>query len=533
MLSGFDTPVTDTVSHARALAAARAPWGLCVFAHQLDTVARVVNELGGSAILADEVGLGKTIEAGLIRAELDGRESLDRTLVLAPAGLVRQWRREWREKFGWVSADRPGPSPGIYVLSLDTAKRDPWRSAIQGCTWDLVVVDEAHHLKNPRTLNHDLVAGLSRRHLLLLTATPMENQLTELYTLVNLVRPGLFGSYLRFYRQFILDKRTPKNAAELRALLAQVMVRSERRVLGGQSPGREVTLCPVRLSEEEAALYRRLSALLSAEYRARIAQQAPVLPILTLERELCSSPQTLLPTLARADWLGRERAGLMEQCRRIGDPAKARALVDLVRRIADRVVVFTEFRSTQEMLVERLRRAGLEAQGFHGQLSPADREECLDWFHGPRRILVSTEAGGQGLNLQWCHHLVNYDLPWNPMRIEQRIGRLHRIGQTQTVRIYNLVVVDTVEEEILRLLHEKIDLFRQVIGELDVIVRHLERRGKSLESRLLNIFLTSDDRAEVQERLDQLAREFWAARRRLTWPEPDGGHGTLAREGSG
>ena len=116
------------------------------------------------------------------------------------------------------------------------------------------------------------------------------------------------------------------------------------------------------------------------------------------------------------------------------------------------------------------------------------------------------------------------------MRIEQRIGRLHRLGQTHTVQIYNLVVVDTVEEHILRLLHEKIDLFRQVVGELDVIVRHLERRGPSLESRLLNIFLTAEDQRTVSDRLDQLAREFLAVRRRLAWPSAEESAEPLASE---
>lgn len=514
----------------RAFVRDRMAHGLIVYPHQVQTVSKVVEDLGGSGILADEVGLGKTIEAGLVRAELMHREDLGPTLVLAPAGLVGQWRREWRDKFGWTAATTLDPAASVTILSLDTGKRPRQRQDLAAVRWGLVVVDEAHHLKNPRTLNHELVSGLSRRHLLLLTATPMENQLTELYTLVNLVQPGLFGPYLRFYRQFILDKRTAKNATALRHLLDQVMVRHQRQDLEGTWPQREVTLCPVRLSATEAVLYRALSDRLRREYRARLRDRAPVLPILTLQRELCSSPAALEPTLARADWLGPDRGVLLDQCRRIGESAKARALVDLVRRIGDRVVVFTEYRATQEMLVNRLREADVEVGAFHGALTPAAREACLGWFRRPRTAMIATEAGGQGLNLQWCHHLINYDLPWNPMRIEQRIGRLHRLGQTHTVQIYNLVVVDTVEEHILRLLHEKIDLFRQVVGELDVIVRHLERRGPSLESRLLNIFLTAEDQRTVSDRLDQLAREFLAVRRRLAWPSAEESTEPLASE---
>ena len=141
----------------------------------------------------------------------------------------------------------------------------------------------------------------------------------------------------------------------------------------------------------------------------------------------------------------------------------------------------------------------------------------ITWFREGDHVLVSTEAGGQGLNLQFCHQLINFDLPWNPMRIEQRIGRVHRMGQKHPVEIYNLFTMDTIEENILHLLHEKIDLFRHVIGELDVILRHLERRG-TLEKRLLDIFFWEDDRTVIEERMDALGEEFMAARRRMAWP---------------
>jgi SNF2 family DNA or RNA helicase len=491
--------------------------GLAIYPYQIETALKVVNDLDGSAILADEVGLGKTIEAGLIRAELSARAGVQRTLVLAPAGLVPQWRREWQEKFGWPSGSTPNHGM-ITMMSLDTAKRPPVAREVSSIAWDLVVVDEAHHLKNPRTLNHDLVAGLDRRHLLLLTATPMENQLTELYNLVTLVKPGLFGSYLKFYRQFIFDKRTPKNATELRQLLAQVMVRHQRCDVGASLPPREVTLLPIPLGDEERHLYDRLTEHLRREYRNRLSAQGSVLPLLTMQRELCSSPQALLPTLRAADWLGPGQAELVHLAEGLRESAKARAVADLIRYLDDKVLVFTEFRSTQDLLVNRLLAQGIPARAFHGGVNPDQRQTLITWFRHHGRVLVSTEAGGQGINLQFCRHVVNFDLPWNPMRIEQRIGRVHRLGQERAVQIYNLFAMGTVEEDILFLLHEKIDLFRQVVGELDVILRHLEKKGKSLESRLLNILMTAGDRREVNLRMDQLAREFLAVRRRLSWP---------------
>lgn len=517
---GGTAPINLGGLHAAAYIRERQKAGLRLYPHQVETVRRVVEDLDGSAILADEVGLGKTIEAGLVRAELVARGLEGPTLVLTPAGLVGQWQREWYEKFNWRLETHPERRGDGFIQSLDLAKRSPFRDALARVRFGLVIVDEAHRLKNARTQNHELVASLKCQHLVLLTATPMENQLTELYQLVNLVKPGLFGSYLRFYRQFILDKRTPKNAAELRELLGQVMVRHQRHEVGDQWPEREVTLCPLRLSGEERTLYDHLSARLRSEYRTRRRDDTSILPVLTLQRELCSSPDALRPTLTQADWLGPDQDLFLGELDQIRQPAKARSTVELIRSLGEQVVVFTEFRGTQERLVERLRAAGVESLAFHGGLPVRERDRRLHWFRDGGQVLVSTEAGGQGLNLQWCHHLINYDLPWNPMRIEQRIGRLHRIGQEHTVRIFNLVTVDTVEEHILWLLHEKIDLFRQVVGELDVILRHLERRRGSLESRMLAILMEEEDQVRLNERLDQLGREFTATRNRLSWPDP-------------
>lgn len=524
------TPTDEVLEHAaRSLMcwpdiARRRDHGLVFHRYQVESVIRVVHDLEGSGILADEVGLGKTIEAGLIVSELRARGLVERVLILVPAGLITQWIEELSEKFGFEAKRSPKDQGWLWVLSIDTAKRPPLCHQLQYVEWDLVIVDEAHHLKNPDTQNYQLVAGLNRRHLLLLTATPMQNQLNELYILVNLVRPGHFGSYLKFYRQFILDKRTPKNAAALRRLLATVMVRNQRREVGFKLPPREVLMYPIDLSPPERKLYRELTSALRAEYHERAGQAGTtLLPLIMMQRELCSTPAALLPTLARQDWLGPRRDELLDLAGSITEPKKVQEVVRLCRNAPGRLLIFTEFRASAEVLVARLRAVGLDAEGFHGGLNARAKDAVIEWFReGPERILVSTEAGGQGLNLQFCHRLLNFDLPWNPMRIEQRIGRVHRLGQSRPVEIVNLFSRETVEEDILRLLHEKIDLFRRVIGELDVILRHLERRG-SLEHRLLDIFFGERDREEVEQRLDQLGQEFVAARRRLSWPDGDPG----------
>jgi SNF2 family DNA or RNA helicase len=492
--------------------------GLKLHRYQIDSVLTVVNRLEGRAILADEVGLGKTIEAGLIIAELKAQGRVNQVLILVPAGLVFQWAQELRDKFGWLACDSVHDSGWLWIFSIDKAKKFPLYQHLQYVPWDLVIVDEAHHLKHTGTLNYRLVEGLESRFLVLLTATPMENELNELYTLVNLVKPGLFSNYLRFYRQFILDKRTPKNARALKKLLAKVMVRNRRQEVGLDLPPREVSLLPIVLSPQERQLYDTMTHALKEEYRYRLKGSQTVLPLITLQRELCSSPQALIPTLESSDWLGALQEELITLARSINNTSKIRAVIDLIRARPGHILIFTEYRATQAAIVNALLQAGVTAEVFHGGLSRRDRDRNIARFRENGHVLVSTEAGGQGLNLQFCHQLINFDLPWNPMRIEQRIGRVHRMGQKHPVEIYNLFTMDTIEENILHLLHEKIDLFRHVVGELDVILRHLERRG-SLEKRLLDIFFWEDDRGVIEERLDALGREFMAARRRLAWPD--------------
>jgi SNF2 family DNA or RNA helicase len=301
------------------------------------------------------------------------------------------------------------------------------------------------------------------------------------------------------------------------------MVRHRHQEVGLSLPAREVTLLPIELTSAERTLYERLSQHLRAVYAERLAGHGNLLPILTIQRELCSSPQALAATLAGTDWLGGAQGDLLALARAVALPAKARALANLLQYLEAPALVFTEFRATQDMLVAHLNAGGIPAAAFAGHHTPPERERRLTWFqHTPRGVLVSTEAGSQGLNLQWCHRVVNYDLPWNPMRIEQRIGRVHRLGQSSVCHIYNLFAAQTIEEQILHLLHEKIDLFREVVGELDVILRHLEHRGRSLEGRLLAIAMTADTPDEVEARLDRVAHEFRAAQARVQWLDPPG-----------
>ncbi len=505
--------------------------GLEFLPYQVQTAERLIEHMGGQGILADEVGLGKTIEAGLITRELMARGQCRTVLVLCPSTLIRQWQREMREKFDLELAAEPEPeamaTAPMLILSIDAAKRPTQRQVLQRRFWDLVIVDEAHKLKNRQTQNHRLVAELRRHRLVLLSATPLQNDLTELYSLVSLVRPGLFGSFNAFWREFLLDRHTPKNPEALREVLGSVMIRHRRQELSGTDgpdlPPRHVSLLPLRLRPGERQLYDGVTWALQREYRLLRAADSggTILPLILLQREVCSSAAAVSETLhamgrSSLPWLGGDLQRLCGLAEAIAgeEQAKAAVLQALVGRVGERVLVFTEFRATQDYLGRNLLRLGLPVILFHGAQSAAERDlACRRFGAEPRAVMISTESGGQGLNLQRCHHLVNYDLPWNPMRIEQRIGRVHRIGQRHEVFIYNLYAENTIEQHLLELLDRKINLFRQVIGELDVILRRMERGGRrSLEGHIAEILWSSGTERELAFRFEELGRHFLRTR---------------------
>lgn len=485
--------------------------GVLYYPHQFEAAQRVLEEFGGSAILADEVGLGKTFEAGLVMAELMERGDARRALVLVPASLVTQWQEEmwrfFRLEFTAEPAD-PASYP-LVIASLDWAKRSPQAMAYLRQEWDVVVVDEAHRLKNQKSLNHTFVKGLLRAHLLLLTATPIENDLNELYSLVSLVRIGAFGSYMDFYRQFIFDRHTPKNQALLKQILSEVMIRRTRLEAGLNLPEREVQLFPLDLSVEERELYDAVTDALRTAYGARRQEGGNLLPLILVQREICSSSFALLGTLERMqpEWLGDRLEEIQALARALQENTKARVVAGLLRRLGESAIVFTEYRETQNYLIERLRADGFLVHAFHGSLAAREKRRVQERFREMGGVLVSTEAGGLGVNLQFARVVVNYDLPWNPMRVEQRIGRVHRLGQTKTVLVVNLYARKTVEEHLLTLLHLKIDLFRKVIGDLDVVLRNLERE-RPIEMRLFDIFLSASDDATLEVQIDRLGTEL-------------------------
>lgn len=488
--------------------------GMELFPHQLECVNKVVNQMKGRALLADEVGLGKTIEAGMILKELILRGEVNSYLILVPASLGYQWWFELSNKFKIdVWFNRKGRAMLYYdrmIASLDMCKRDNHADGLIGKGFDMVIVDEAHKLKNRNTLSWKFVNQIPKKYCLFLTATPIHNDIKELYNLVSIIHPELFGTYSDFQDKFVVDKREAKNEIELQRRLEQVMIRNIRQESTLTFPKRKVELINLELTPEEKQLYDGVTRLVRTEYRKRIQDRKSVLFLLTLQREVCSSSFALQWTLEKM--LSEEHPDIHDKLQELYDlaatiqeNAKMQKVLEILQNMDGQAIIFTEYRATQYKLCEYLHANGLIPVAFNGSMSANRKEWVKALFKAKGDVLVSTEAGGQGLNFQFCDTMINYDLPWNPMRIEQRIGRIHRLGQKNDVKIYNFSTIGTIEENMVQLLHEKINLFETVIGKLECIIKDNDS-AKTFEGSIFRLFAEAEDDNDLRQRFDTFGK---------------------------
>ncbi len=485
--------------------------------HQLDTARKVLHEMRGRAILADEVGLGKTIEAGLVLKEYMIRGLVKKVLILVPASLVLQWVRELNHKFGIPAIAQKKEyhwGSEVVVASMDTAKREPHRAHLLNQDIDMLIIDEAHKLKNKKTTNYQFIVQLRKKYCMLLTATPVQNDMNELYNLITLLKPGQLGAQGEFSANYMHDKRVPKNESALQSTLSKVMIRNRRGEGSVQFTKRIVKNVPLELSPEEQALYDGVTQFIREQYKENGQDIGSMFSMITLQREVCSSRDAVFVTLVNlAKKLPehspvRERIwDLIDLIKSITANTKAETAMELIRGMDDKVIVFTEYRATQEYLMQYFHKHGLMAVPYRGGMNRGKKDWMMDLFRGRAQVMIATEAGGEGINLQFCHHMINFDLPWNPMRVEQRIGRVHRLGQSQDVKIYNLSTRGTIEEHILNLLHEKINMFESVIGRLDMILERFEEQN-NLERSISRILMEASSEDEIRTQVDSLGQSL-------------------------
>lgn len=610
--------------------------------HQVFVAWRVNQKLAPRMILADEVGLGKTIEAGLIIKELRARGLAGRILVVCPSSLQLQWQQELKSKFNesFEIIDgaavkhfgRDGANPWLkhdsVICSLPFASHKSRVDAVVESDWDLVVFDEAHRVrrwmqgKTPKVTQAYRLADELKEltpGLLLLTATPMQLHSYELYSLIELVEPGLFPGFKTYENQraelpalnrlvrdlLSWDTLSPADINSLctehddllaecstdddlgaqlsdpssreriidalaqKHPLADVLIRNRKSEVGGFIT-REASSFLVPLTDEEAHLYEEITEYCRFQYDLAVAAKNRAVGFLmvTYQKMLASSGFAIRSSFERrilklrkrrvelakasaksrtdgapdedvldaeeiSDVLGVFESvsltdalldeeislleGLVERLGKVRE-SKAFKLLEALDQVFiahpdEKVVVFTGFKETQNLLKKVLEANDISVSIFNGTLNLDQKEEAIRSFRTKNQVLISTEAGGEGRNLQFCHIIVNYDLPWNPMKVEQRIGRVDRIGQKRTVQIWNLACAGTIEERVLDVLDQRIGLFEESVGALDPILGTLEEDIVQLV--MTKIDRLSDEGAALELDVERKVREARAKEHQL------------------
>jgi superfamily II DNA or RNA helicase len=476
--------------------------------YQIETVRKVLKQYRGRVLLADEVGLGKTVEAGMVLKEYALRGMAERILILTPASLVGQWRDEMASKFGIDFATSHDPllrsDPAQFwaqpkvIASIAAARRKEHAELLGGMRYDVIVVDEAHHLRDQSSASYRLVNSLQKRFLLLLSATPVQNSLLELYNLLTLLKPGIFRTQKEFRSVYMVPgkPREPANRERLRDLMRGAMVRNTRALAALRLPRRHASTLRAAPDDVEASCYRDLSAL-AREVAAGGRDRLVVQHLLTAAG---SSPAAAAASVAR--FIARHPddprwAALLDRYRARAVGAKQAALLALLaQNPAEKKMVFVHHHDSMVHLADLLHRQGTGFAQFDGSMAGPTKDAAIDAFRTEVPVLLCSESGGEGRNLQFCNTLINFDIPWNPMAIEQRIGRIDRIGQTREVFVFNLVTAGTIEDEVLRILDEKINMFELVVGEVGAILGEFEDRH-DFSTLVLDAWLRTSEAARA------------------------------------
>lgn len=455
---------------------------------------------------------------------------VSKVLILTIPSLVSQWKEEMEAKFEvkFVTTDDAEfdtkdttfwNKHNLIIASLHTAKRENHRQIIHQIEYDLLIIDEAHHLKSKSTITWQFVNEIKKKFALLLTATPVQNNLEELYNMITILKPGQLKTLSTFKRNFVTrgNPKKPKNKEKLRELLAEVMIRNTRSQVDIKLPKRHAKTTKIHLLPPEMTIYQHVSDFIRDEYS--LANSLNKFLLMMLQREIGSSVLAVKPTLKKMsenphlnEAKKKRLLELYEEAKEVNEATKIKALGQILNSInKEKCLIFTQFLETQKLICQYLRQAGISTSIFNGQMSSADKNLNIKEFQDSNQVLVSTEAGGEGRNLQFCHIMLNYDLPWNPMRIEQRVGRICRVGQKKETYIFNLSSQDTIESYILKLLDEKINMFELVIGEMDMILGNLDEE-KDFEQAIMEIWTASASKDELEKKIDKFGNLLQSAK---------------------
>jgi SNF2 family DNA or RNA helicase len=529
----------DKLISADALKAKIVPYNF-----QMQIALQVINEMNGTAILADEVGLGKTIEAGLIMKELLLRDEINSILIVAPKSLLSQWKTEMAEKFGEdfsiANNHRLDPRTANRVIcshNLMARKHEEFASR----TWDLIVVDEAHAFRNTHSKGRGCLADLRKNHFLLLSATPLCNKLTDLYSIVDLIQPGVFDSERLFVSRFAEDAKSrvvkPEGAYQLRQILGEVMCRTRREQTGIPFTKRCVDSRTLEADESERAFIDKATDYLRDIYQnnfktietlmlenptrkitASQSRAILVFQAIALQQSFSSSPEASIESLQKRQQRFPSETQATNKLIEMAKQAKSSKL-ELLKKVLreipnEQALIFCLRRITARKLKEMLDQEFGKAAVHLGDMSQNERDNVISAFKkGEIKYLIATDSAAEGLNLQNCCVMFNYDLHWNPMKIEQRIGRIHRYKQDRDVTVFNLSIKDTIDDYVLHILYQKIDLFTMTIGKMETVLAELKEGSQDIQKTIMDILLRTNSRIDIKRDLEKLADDLTVSRK--------------------
>ncbi len=439
-----------------------------LFPYQVEGVAFLASR--GRALLADDMGLGKTLQAIAAGAWLADHAGVQKILVVCPASLKQQWAREIAKFTGRSVQVVQGVAENrgvhyradalFFIVNYELVLRD--LSVIsETLKPDLLILDEAQRIKNWRTKIASTIKLIPSRYAFVLSGTPLENRLEDLYSLLQVVDFRVLGPLWRCLLDFhVTDERGKvigyRNLSELRRKIASVMLRRNRSLVKDQLPDRTEVTLDIAMTQKQRELHD--SGLSAASTLATIAKRRPLTP---------SEKNRMMAALQQAR-MACNAAGLVDK-ETFGSPKLdelARLLDDLCLMSNCKVVVFSQWKAMTEMIATVVNGMGLGCVHLHGGVPTHKRSELMDKFADDDsvQVFISTDAGGVGLNLQMATVLINMDMPWNPAVLDQRIARVHRLGQKHKVQIFLLLAEDSYEQRVAGLVKGKRDLFDNVVN---------------------------------------------------------------------
>jgi len=502
------------------------------------------------ALFADDVGLGKTISAGLVLNELQTRKKVRRALILCPKMLLHQWKDELAEKFGIHAAHGVGNelNPWLHhavpvVITTFESARDRMDS-IRTASFDMLILDEAHKLRNlhgtaktPEVAKaiHGSLANRDFKYVLMLTATPIQNRLWDMYSLIDCLSTAKghanpLGSPGEFVQRYVADSSTTARKLrqgtrdDFRRRVQDYMVRTSRQDANLAFPVRHVKPVQCQASAAEKALQQLVGTAI---------EKLNALARMSLAEALMSSPRALLAQVRRMNGTGTLNSSILQLFEKgvqaAGTGCKLAKLHEILAALHEknpgkwRAIVFTRRLDTLDLICEGLQAKGIRAATIRGSGEATNQKSIKAFKSDPPQVnvLVSTDAGAVGLNLQVCNIIINYDLPWNPMVLEQRIGRVQRLGSSfQHIEVLNLTVKDSVEDHIVARLLSKLQLISTTIGDIEAILEasHFdddERFEEELRTLVTRALMGQDVEAALRQAQESIrkAKEIYDAER--------------------